>query len=122
MESEHPLLRDVFPELVDELAALLEAEGEPELASGASELRLVAQCDCGDDFCQSLRTAPHSAGRPYGPGHRCLPLPATSGTVVLDVVDDRIMYVELIDRPPLRDARRRETAETAETGQGGAAH
>ncbi|MGX4735275.1 hypothetical protein [Kitasatospora griseola] len=119
MESEHPLLRDVFPELVDELAALLEAEGEPELASGASELRLVAQCDCGDDFCQSLRTAPHSPGRPYGPGHRCLPLPATSGTVVLDVVDDRIMYVELIDRPPLRDARRRETAET---GQGGAAH
>ncbi|MFF2625257.1 hypothetical protein ACFVUN_05720 [Kitasatospora griseola] len=119
MESEHPLLRDVFPELVDELAALLDAEGEPELASGASELPLVAQCDCGDDFCQSLRTAPHSPGRPYGPGHRCLPLPATSGTVVLDVVDDRIMYVELIDRPPLRDVRRRETAET---GQGGAAH
>ncbi|WP_043907357.1 hypothetical protein [Kitasatospora griseola] len=119
MESGHPLLRDVFPELVDEPAALPTAEGEPELSAGASELLLFAQCDCGDDFCRSLRTAPHSPGRPFGPGHRCLPLPATSGTVVLDVVDDRIVYVELIDRPPLRDARLRDTAET---GQGGAAH
>ncbi|MFJ8443485.1 hypothetical protein [Kitasatospora griseola] len=118
-EPEYPMVRDVFPELVDDLGALLEAEGEQELAVGARELCLVAQCDCGDDFCQGLRTAPHPPGRPYGPGHRCLPLPATSGTVVLDVVSDRSMYVELIDRPPLRDARRRETAET---GQGGAAH
>ncbi|MFJ5927458.1 hypothetical protein ACIQF6_33185 [Kitasatospora sp. NPDC092948] len=102
METEHRLVRDVRPEFVEEPALLLEAEDEPELAAGARELRLVAQCDCGDDFCRSFHAAPHPPGLPYGPGHRCLPLPATSGMVVLDVVDDRIMYVELIDRPPLR--------------------
>ncbi|MFG2693331.1 hypothetical protein [Kitasatospora sp. NPDC048407] len=105
METEHPLVRDVFPELVDELAALLEQDGEPELAAGARELRLVALCECEDTSCQSFRTALHPAGQPYGPGHRCLELPAEEGMAVLDVVDDRIMYVELIDHPPLRDAR-----------------
>ncbi|MFI9363863.1 hypothetical protein ACIG5E_22845 [Kitasatospora sp. NPDC053057] len=100
-----PLVREVFPDLVRELTALLEAAGEPELAAGARDLRLVADCGCGDDFCQSFRTEPHRAGQPYGPGHRCVPLLPAEGTLILDVVDGRIMYVEVLDREPLRDLR-----------------
>ncbi|WP_216858223.1 hypothetical protein [Actinomadura verrucosospora] len=108
MEGEHPLVREVFPELVTELVALLEEEGEPELAVCAWDLRLVADCGCGDDFCQSFETELHPRGQPYGPGHRCIALAPAKGMLNLDVVNGRIMYVEVIDRPPLRDRRRPE--------------
>ncbi|WBP90859.1 hypothetical protein [Kitasatospora cathayae] len=101
----HPLVREVFPDLVHELVALLEQEGEPELAVHARDLRLVADCGCGDDFCQSFHTEPHRAGQPYGPGHRCVPLLPAKGTLFLDVVDGRIMYVEVLGHEPLRDLR-----------------
>jgi hypothetical protein len=53
------------------------------------------------DFCQSFYTQPPPAGA-YGPGHRCVALsPHRPGMLVLDVVDDLIMFVEVIDRPPL---------------------
>ncbi|MFI1003304.1 hypothetical protein ACIP10_29115 [Streptomyces galbus] len=102
MQQDHPLVRDLFPDLVTELIALLEAEGERELAVCAWDLRLVEECDCGDGFCQSFRTAAHPRGQPYGTGHRCVPLLPAQGLVCLDVVDGRIMYVEIIDRPPLQ--------------------
>ncbi|MFF4350153.1 hypothetical protein [Streptomyces sp. NPDC001530] len=101
MEQDHPLVRDVFPDLVAELTTLLEDEGERELAVSARDLRLVGECGCGDDFCQSLRTADHPQGQPYGTGHRCVPLLPSEGMLCLDVVDGRIMYIEVIDRPPM---------------------
>ncbi|WP_234327435.1 hypothetical protein [Streptomyces sp. NRRL WC-3742] len=106
-EAEHLLVREVYPELVAELVALLVAEGEVTLALSAHDMRLVAPCGCGDDFCQSFKTAPHPDGRPYGPGHRCVPLLPSRGMLVLDAVDGRIVYVEVLDRPPLHDARLR---------------
>lgn len=104
--ADHPLVREVFPDLVRELVELLEREGEHELAVGARSLRLVAECGCGDEFCRSFRTAPRPDGRPFGPGHRCVPLSPAEGMLVLDVVDERIVYVEVLDRGPLRDTRR----------------
>ncbi|MFF7880696.1 hypothetical protein ACH40F_09580 [Streptomyces sp. NPDC020794] len=101
MEQEHPLVRDVFPDLVAELATLLEEEGERELAIRVRDVRLVGECGCGDDFCQSIQTADHPQGQPYGPGHRCVPLMPSKGMLILDVVDGRIMYIEIIDRPPM---------------------
>ncbi|WP_330346243.1 hypothetical protein OHA09_34225 [Streptomyces longwoodensis] len=101
MQQDHPLVRDLFPDLVTELIALLEAEGERELAVCAWDLRLFEECACGDGFCQSFRTAAHPGGQPYGIGHRCVPLLPAQGLMCLDVVDGRIMYVEIIDRPPL---------------------
>ncbi|MEU1284033.1 hypothetical protein [Kitasatospora sp. NPDC005856] len=101
----HPLVREVFPELAAELVDLLEQEGERELAATVRSLRLVAACGCDDDFCQGFRTAPHPVGQPFGPGHRCVTLSPADGMLVLDVVDGRIMYVEVLDREPLRDAR-----------------
>lgn len=102
MEQEHPLVRDVFPDLVAELITLLETEGESELAICAWDLRLVDECGCGDDFCQSFATAAHPEGQPYGAGHRCVPLLPARGMLCLDVLDGRIMYVEILDRPRVR--------------------
>ncbi|MFI6960787.1 hypothetical protein [Streptomyces sp. NPDC050149] len=99
MEQDHPLIRDVFPDLIAELTALLEDEGERELAICAWDLRLVDECGCGDDFCQSIRTADHPPGQPYGPGHRCVPLLPSKGMLILDVVYGRIMYIEILERP-----------------------
>ncbi|WP_093697666.1 hypothetical protein [Streptomyces sp. 2231.1] len=101
MEQDYPLVRAVFPGLVTELITLLENEGERELAICAWDLRLVDECGCGDDFCQSFQTAAHPRGKPYGPGHRCVPLLPSRGMLCLDVVDGRIMYVEVLDRPPM---------------------
>ncbi|MGW3077767.1 MULTISPECIES: hypothetical protein [unclassified Kitasatospora] len=101
----HPLVREVFPDPVGELVDLLTREGEPEPAARAWSLRLVAECRCGDDFCQRFRTAPHPYGRPYGRGHRCVRLDPAEGVLVPDVVDARIGYVEVLDREPLRDTR-----------------
>jgi hypothetical protein len=51
MEAGHPLVREVFPELATELVALLEEEGEQELAICARDVRLVADCGCGARAC-----------------------------------------------------------------------
>ncbi|WP_228539748.1 hypothetical protein [Nocardia sp. XZ_19_385] len=90
-----------------ELAALLAAEGEPELAGSAWDLRLVGECGCDTEECQSFRTEEHPAGQPYGPGHRTISLSPEQGMLTLDVVDERIMYVEVLDRAPMRDIRSR---------------
>ncbi|SDM04157.1 hypothetical protein SAMN05444921_103180 [Streptomyces wuyuanensis] len=69
MQQEHPFVRDAFPDLVAELITLLGEEGEREPALCAPDLRLVAMCDCGDDFCKSIRTAAHPT---LTPGRRRL--------------------------------------------------
>jgi hypothetical protein len=99
--EEYPLVREVYPDLVAELARLLEAEGERYLAIAAHDLRLVAPCGCEDDFCQSFRTSEHPPGTPYGPGHRNVLLDPEEGMLILDVVDERIVYVEVLFHPPL---------------------
>ncbi|MFC1402668.1 MULTISPECIES: hypothetical protein [Streptacidiphilus] len=103
MEQDQPLVRDVFPDLVAELTALLEGEGEGWLAICVRDVRLVGKCRCTDDFCQSIRTADHPQGQPYGPGHRCVPLMPEEGMLNLDVLDGRIMFIEVLDRAPMHN-------------------
>jgi hypothetical protein len=80
--------------------ALREAD-EDDLAEQVTDLRILQQCDCRDAFCQSFYTQPPPDGA-YSPGHRNVGLsPDRPGMLVLDVVDNLIMYVEVIDRPPL---------------------
>jgi hypothetical protein len=100
--SEVPVLvSDSWPGLAAELAATLRAIGEDGLAAQVMHLRVLDECDCGDGFCQSFYTQPPPVGA-YGPGHRNIALsPDRSGMLVLDVVDYVIMFVEVVDRPPL---------------------
>ncbi|TDB75047.1 hypothetical protein E1264_40335 [Actinomadura sp. KC216] len=100
---DRPLVRDAYPDLIAELITLLEDEGERELALCLADVRLVAMCDCGDDFCQSIRTEVHPKGQPYGEGHRCVPLLPSRGMLNLDVLNGRIMYIEVLDRPPMHN-------------------
>jgi hypothetical protein len=102
MTSDEPaLVGSRWPRLAAELAVALREAGEDTLVGQVGSLRVVRECGCDDDFCQSFYTQPPPAGA-YGPGHRnvCLS-PHRPGLLVLDVVDDQIMYVEVIHRPPL---------------------
>ncbi|RNI17202.1 hypothetical protein [Flexivirga caeni] len=96
-----PRLVDRYPVLAQQLREALVAEREPSLADQVEKLRVVAECGCGDDFCQSLYTAPKPTGA-YGPEHRNVRLDAPwPGMLILDVVDGQIAYVEVLDRSPL---------------------
>ncbi|MFI0404513.1 hypothetical protein [Actinomadura sp. 3N508] len=103
MELQRPLVRDAFPDLIAELITLLENEGEGELARRVRDVRLVAMCDCGDDYCQSVYTAVHPKGQPYGEGYRCVELLPLKGMLNLDVLEDRIMYIEVLFREPMHN-------------------
>lgn len=97
---ERPLVRELFPDLVADLIACLREEGEEDLAVSTWGIRLYGECGCGDDFCQSFYTAERPAGA-YGPGYRCVPLLPPRGDLILDVVEGRIMYVEVLHYPKL---------------------
>ena len=97
-----PLLRTTWPIFATELAAALDACDEAQLREQVERLRVIEMCSCGDDFCQSFHTAPVLPG-PYGEGDRSVCLDAPwPGYLILDVVDDDIVYVEVLYRPPLR--------------------
>ncbi|MEQ7129212.1 hypothetical protein ABN034_32430 [Actinopolymorpha sp. B11F2] len=92
---------DRWPALATQLRHALLAESEVALAGQVDTLVVVAQCGCGDDFCQSFYTEPKPEGA-YGPGHRNVLLDAPwAGLLILDVVDDHIAYVEVLYREPL---------------------
>ncbi|AWS47813.1 hypothetical protein [Streptosporangium sp. 'caverna'] len=99
-KTERPLVRELFPDLVADLIACLREEGEEDLAISAWDIRFYEECGCGDDFCQSFRTAERPDGA-YGPGHRCVPLISPKGDLILDVVEGRIMFVEVLHYPKL---------------------
>jgi len=101
MHEEPPLVTSRWPRFAVELAVALREAGEDGLVDQVDSLRVLRECGCGDDFCQSFYTQPPPAGA-YGPGHRNVGLiPHRPYMLILDVVDDLIMYVEVIDRPPL---------------------
>lgn len=94
-------IADRWPVLAGQLADALRAAGEYGLASSAPQLRVVALCSCGDDFCQSFYTEQPPDGA-WGPGHLTLELiPAWDGYLLVDVVHDRIHEVEVLFRQPL---------------------
>jgi hypothetical protein len=92
---------DRWPVLAGQLREALLAGGEPDLASTMAALEVVDPCGCGDVFCQIFYTAPKPDGA-YGPGHRNVALVAPwAGMLILDVVGDKIVFVEVLDRGPL---------------------
>ncbi|SDL12930.1 hypothetical protein [Nonomuraea jiangxiensis] len=99
-KTKRPLARELFPNLITELVACLREEGEENLAVSAWDIRFYEECGCGDDFCQSFYTAERPDGA-YGPGHRCVPLIPSKGDLILDVVEGRIMFVEVLYYPKL---------------------
>lgn len=103
VDQDQPLVRELFPELVAELIACLREVEEADLAVSAWDIRLHSWCTCNDHFCQSFYTAEPPDGA-YGPGHRCVPLIPKKGDVILDIVENEIMFVEILDYPKLRES------------------
>jgi hypothetical protein len=96
-----PLLQDTLPDLADELTALLRSQNEMDLAEQVPLLRLVDRCRCGDDFCVTLYTSPKPEGA-YGPNHESISLNPSSGHLILDLVDRKIMCIEILFQEKLR--------------------
>ena len=95
------LVSEAFPELSEELRELLRNKREAELAERISDLKLVERCHCGDDFCATIYTQAKPANR-YGPSHRSLDLDADKGMIILDVVEDKIVCIEILHRGEIR--------------------
>lgn len=95
------LLRDRWPVLAAQIETALRTRDEPALADLVPELPVVKRCACEDEFCQSFYTAQPPEGS-HGDGHRNVVLdPPWQGFLILDVIDEKITYVEVLDRPPL---------------------
>ena len=97
-----PLLQESLPDLADELTSLLRKKNERDLLEQVPLLRLVDRCRCGDDFCATLYTAPKPKGA-YGPNHESLSLDPSSGQLILDLVDRKIVCIEILFREDLRN-------------------
>jgi hypothetical protein len=96
---------DIFPELLQEIRALLLAKSKRDLATQLPELRIVDRCRCGDGFCQSFYFRPRPKGA-WGPGHENLDLDAGRGTLILDILDLKIVAVEALQRDELESKLR----------------
>ena len=95
------LLAAKFPQLSQELQQLLIADGETQLAAQVPGLTILDRCRCGDDFCAMFYVQPKPSGA-YGPGHRCIPLDPNEGMLILDVLDEKIVAVEILHRNDIR--------------------
>ena len=95
------LLQDALPDLTDELARLLRKNNENDLVKQIPRLRLVDRCRCGDDFCATLYTAPKPKGA-YGPNHESISLNPSSGQLILDLLERKIVCIEILLREDFR--------------------
>ena len=96
MTEQAPLVVDVLSRLAQAVTRCLREEGEDELAEQIPTLRVLAPCPCKDDFCQSFYTAPHKPGERYDGDHRTVPLLPDGEMVNLDVVEGRIVHIEIV--------------------------
>ena len=104
MQDSPPNLEAQWPVLSEQLRQSLRGAGEGDLADGVAEMHVIARCDCGDGSCQSFYTEPPPEGAyPYPDRARnlCFEDPGWDGMLILDIVDERIHFVEVIDRPAL---------------------
>lgn len=89
-------LRECLPDLVTELEALLRAENETALAEQVQFLEIVDRCRCGDRSCATIYTAPKPDGAWRGDLRNILL--NTDGLTVLDILDERIVCIDMLDR------------------------
>lgn len=96
-----PLLIEEFPELIQEIPLLLKKENRSDLVPQLPKLRLIDRCHCGCDFCASIYTAPPPKGA-WGKGHETIPLDPKEGDLLLDVVNGKIVSLEILSKKKIR--------------------
>ena len=92
-----PLVSDVLPDLIDEMAALLrEASADP-LVEQLTKLRIESVCDCGDENCASFATAPEVKVA------STVELQAMEGFLIVDLnAASQICFIEVLHRPDVK--------------------
>jgi hypothetical protein len=92
-----PLISDVLPDFVEEVAYLLGQSGAAPLTEQLRALRIESICDCGDDSCSSFATADEVKV------HRTIELDATEGHLIVDLnAADQICFIEVLARPDIK--------------------
>lgn len=97
------LLKEVLPEVASEIEYLLLKDQWNDLADQISKLKIIDKCRCGDSFCSSFYTVPKPKGS-WGPGHENIVLDSEEGDFILDIVDGKIVYVEILHRKDIQFA------------------
>src|SRR5262245_21472688 len=100
--AEEGLFSEIDPELARDLGRALDAAGEEVLAGAVASLRVVEACHCDDPTCASFYAVdPFLAAWFWGYRGRTIVLaPGLS----VDAAGDRIICVEVHNRPTLKDA------------------
>jgi hypothetical protein len=126
------LLREIWPDVVERLKALLIADGELDLAATVEDLQVYDRCRCGADYCAMVDTKPRMRGG-FGPTHPTLSFwnsdkispairvryrdactsPTTKYLTILEVVDEEIVLIEILDD---HESRRRLVAALPDPG------
>jgi hypothetical protein len=92
-----PLLSEVLPDLVEEMAFLLRDRGAEPLSDQLRALHIESVCDCGDENCASFATAPDVKVA------STVELQATEGFVIVDLnAASQICFIEVLHRPDVK--------------------
>jgi hypothetical protein len=94
-------LRECLPELAVELESLLRNDNEMEHAVQVQSLEIPDRCRCDSRSCATIYNVPAPDGAWHG-NHRNIIL-NTDGLTVLDVVDERIVCIEMLDRDEITE-------------------
>ena len=97
LRMSQPLMSDILPDLVEEIADLLKQTMAAPLEEQVRRLRIVAICDCGDESCASFATAAEVKV------HRTVELDPIEGHLIIDLnSSDEICFVEVLERPDVK--------------------
>jgi hypothetical protein len=92
-----PLLTDVLPDLVEEMAFLLRERGAEPLCEQLRTLRIESVCDCGDENCASFATAAEVKVA------STVELEAMEGFLIVDLnAAGEICFIEALHRPDVK--------------------
>jgi hypothetical protein len=91
------VLQEVLPGLASELEFLLRSDDESELADQIASLKIVDRCRCDSDSCATIYNVQKPDGA-WGPTHRNIVLDVSEGMTVVDVLDEKIVCIEILGR------------------------
>ena len=92
-----PLLSEVLPDLIEEMAFLLRERGAEPLCDQLRALHIESVCDCGDENCASFATAAEVKVANY------VELQSMEGQVIIDLnANDEICFIEVLGRPDVK--------------------
>ncbi len=92
---------DAIPELAEELKALLATSEYADLEKQVVKLSIADRCRCGEDSCATFYTTPPPCGA-RGTGHECISLDSKVGWLVLDLVNRKIVCVEVLNNETVK--------------------